>query len=183
MPTNLLNDYDELSEFVNKYNIEDKKILYDFIIKTKQYEKELVDLVMCNLYDYVNKPTEIKDKRDKQTLFRNDLVNKYKRCIISNYNELTCQACHIIPYCDSDDSMQYNLDNGILLNSELHILFDKYLWSINSDQIVKFSDIILNNIEFERFHQYHNKKLNILNTNTLNNLEKHYNIFIIKTVA
>ena len=67
-------------------------------------------------------PTKILcEERIGQTKFRKDLIDFYGHCIISADDSEICQACHIIPFSET----KYNhIDNGLLLNYNLHHLFD-----------------------------------------------------------
>ena len=63
-----------------------------------------------------------------QNIYRNAIIKRYNRCIVSNMDNEICEASHIIPFAESKS---FDINNGLLLNSILHKLFDKYYWSIN----------------------------------------------------
>jgi putative restriction endonuclease len=72
--------------------------------------------------------------RRGQTAFRNGLIERYgPRCMISNCGLLgIVEAAHISPYRGEEDN---HLDNGVLLRSDLHTLFDLNLLGINPDTL------------------------------------------------
>ena len=78
-----------------------------------------------------------------------------------------------------NENESYNLNNGIILISNLHKTFDKYLWSINPET---FTIEIKNNVNVGNIKHYMGQKINIvLNNELINNMKYHYNKFIIKT--
>lgn len=120
---------------------------------------------------------EEKLKRQYQKKFKNQLAKKYGCCIISNDDVDICEACHIIPFCESDNMNMYDVTNGLLLSSGLHTLFDKYMFSIDANGVVVLSKKILNKPSFKNYHKYHNMKLK-LDTKTMKNIAVHYDKFV-----
>jgi len=112
-----------------------------------------------------------------QNYYRDGLINRYKKCIISGMHMEVCEASHIIPFSESEN---FDIDNGILLNSVLHKLFDKHYWSINPSTLCVEISNRCNNFEF--LQEYNNKYINILEQydDTKHNLKNHYDIFILK---
>lgn len=112
-------------------------------------------------------------QRLSQAKFREQLVSRDKKCVISGYVADECEAAHIIPYsiCKSCE-----ISNGLLLNRCLHSLFDNYLFSINPDTLtICVSD---NNMDLS-INKYKDIPINIP-TECIPNLKTHYNIFIQK---
>lgn len=67
-----------------------------------------------------------------QNEFKNLLKDKYgSKCIISG-NPVEYQACHIIEHCDGGTS---DVDNGLLLENNLHFTFDNGAWTINPNSL------------------------------------------------
>jgi hypothetical protein len=121
-----------------------------------------LDFVMYDLYKYTHE--HIKDKiiRKDQTYFRDELIQKYNSCIVSGSSSITCEACHIIPYSECDDEDKYNINNGLLLRSDLHILFDKKLIKINPETYcLELDNSILQDYNMQDYIKYNNKPLNI----------------------
>lgn len=100
-------------------------------------------------------------------------------CILSNCHEDACKVSYIIPYNKCNIYTHHNINNGLFLEAGLHLLFDKYLWSINQDSIVVVSNKILYNNSYHIINQYHNKKLT-LHRKQLKYLKHHYNEFLKK---
>ncbi len=61
-----------------------------------------------------------------------------------------------------EDKNKYNVDNGLLLRSDLHILFDKNLLKIDpcTTKII-LDKTILSNEKMTQYHELNNKKINI----------------------
>ncbi|MCG7976215.1 MAG: HNH endonuclease [Candidatus Thiodiazotropha taylori] len=68
--------------------------------------------------------------RKGQSKFRNNLINLYKgRCAITGEAVLSVlEAAHILDHAEAGVN---HTDNGILLRSDIHLLFDKNLLKIN----------------------------------------------------
>lgn len=153
--------------------------IYDIYLELiKSYHKEDINLIYYHLYkvDYTS-CFSIKEQRLKQQEFRMKVINRDKYCILSKSHPDMCEACHIIPYSECDEGNIYNINNGILLESGLHKLFDKYEWSINPNKkTVELSPKLLNDNSYGLIKKYHNKKVS-LNDNVLINLKDHYEKF------
>ena len=86
-----------------------------------------------DIYKIMCDPLTIEQKiRPQQKKFRENIVDRDEKCIISNSIDTECQACHIVSV---EDGGSYDVNNGLLLNACLHITFDKYLWSINPETL------------------------------------------------
>ena len=85
-----------------------------------------------------------------------------------------CEACHIIPFSESNN---FDIDNGLLLNSNLHKLFDKYYWSINPETLCIETSDKCNT--YDCITLYKNKHLEILQkfNKTIEYLKEHYKQF------
>lgn len=72
--------------------------------------------------------------RKGQSRFRKALITLYdSRCAFTKTNEETVlEACHIISHAKTGDN---SLDNGLLLRSDIHVLFDEHLITIANDGI------------------------------------------------
>lgn len=159
-----------IKKFIDNYDSDDKQITFETIL-----------FIAYDLYKY--KPekdvVEKKLKRQYQTKFRKELEKKYKKCIISKRNIAICEACHIVPFCDSDLIKRYDINNGLLLSSDLHKLFDKHMFSIDNNNRIILSNKILKDESYEDYHKYHNKKIE-LDNGTMKNLKIHYAQFMEK---
>ena len=138
------------------------------------YTKEKINFIMYNLFQYIHTETEEKEKRSDQQSFRQDLIERYNECIISGVSDEVCEACHIVPHSNCEDKDKYNVDNGLLLRSDLHILFDKGLLKINPHTSeVLLSEKILLNPKMKQYYELNNKKINI-NKNSIKFLQQIY---------
>jgi len=114
-----------------------------------------------------------------QNKYREDIIKRFNRCIVSDMDVEVCEAAHIIPF---SDCYNFDIDNGLLLNKILHTLFDNHRWSINPDTLrieisSKCNDDIYNIIKL-----YDNKYINVLKPypNIIKYLTHHYNVFLDK---
>ncbi len=114
------------------------------------------------------------EEREGQVKFRNELINQYNCCMITGDNSMICEACHIIPYFISKN---FDVANGLLLNRCFHKMFDEYMFSIDSNNCVKFSNKIYNMSGYSNYLAFDGKKLQI-NPNSKKYLDYHYKKFI-----
>lgn len=133
------------------------KINFVFYDKFKIQPENFIDILrLCN-------------ERIGQTKFRTDVINFYNNCIISGDDSIICQACHILPYSETKFN---HIDNGLLLNYNLHHLFDSHLITFKFKEnlndiydlyFVVISVKILNKKTFTNFKKYNNKivKINV----------------------
>jgi predicted restriction endonuclease len=176
-----------MNELDNSLSIIDNNsqeiIIKDFLDNYKKYnyddESEMeLDLNILLQVKYKNikkveKRTELDRKYQKR--FKKDLLKRYNnKCVISGNNcKDELEAAHIIPVSEHGS---YNIDNGLLLSSNLHKTFDKYYWSINPKKSVIEIKEETNVGSIKKYQGY---KIDIeLNYNILRNLENHYNIFL-----
>jgi hypothetical protein len=70
--------------------------------------------------------------RKGQSRFRKALHTLYgSRCAFTGtYEETVLEACHIISHAKTGDN---SLDNGLLLRSDIHVLFDEHLMTLAND--------------------------------------------------
>lgn len=153
--------YDDMTKFEN---IENKKIYSKLI---KKHPKAKVDFIMYDLFKYIHLDQGKQEKRRDQDTFRKKLIKRYENCIITDTDEQICEACHIIPYSKCAESDKYNVNNGLLLRSDLHKLFDKGDLKINPDTLqLEFSQQILDNVKMQKYKKLHGKKI-VVNSKSL----------------
>lgn len=94
--------------------------------------------------------------RQGQTEFRKKVLDAYDyKCAISENNvEEVLEAAHIFPYKGKETN---TINNGILLRSDLHLLFDKKMIRINQDYIVQISPLLVNTV----YKKYDGLKLSL----------------------
>ncbi|HBQ5934013.1 TPA: HNH endonuclease, partial [Klebsiella pneumoniae subsp. pneumoniae] len=79
--------------------------------------------------------------RPKQAEFRRKLMEAYSgKCLLSNASvSEVLQACHIIPVKNSGND---SVENGFILRSDLHLLYDSGHIKIHEDGTVTLSDYL-----------------------------------------
>jgi predicted restriction endonuclease len=174
-----MNEMENLDNYLNTYTEKfiDTKIInaYNYFkYENNQEEIYKIDLyfLLDNIYTNIQLG-EISQKRLKQKEFRKLLLNKYNKCLITK-NECIqeLEACHLVEIKDNGCD---NINNGIILDKNLHSTFDKNMWCINPDTLY---------IEIKKEHKgsirkYENIKLDIeLNPILYSNLLYRYEKFI-----
>ena len=90
-------------------------------------------------------------QRQGQAKFRNNLLAAYKnQCAISRTSApAVLDAAHIHPYLGSDSN---SVNNGLLLRTDLHTLFDLFLIFVSPDTLVVSLAPELRNTDYNQFH-------------------------------
>jgi hypothetical protein len=98
-------------------------------------------------------------ERQGQSKFRATLLKIYRgRCAFTGVAvEDVLQAAHIIPY---KGSLTNNPQNGILLRSDLHILFDLRLITVDDDYTIKVDETL----QTTHYARLHGKKMRLPET-------------------
>lgn len=136
--------------------------LYEKILFTKISDKTEVERIM--------------KQRIGQSFFREMLIKKYHKCLISNIeNKKLLVASHIKPWSKSSNLEKLDINNGLLLNSLFDKLFDTGLISFDEngnimissylsieDKKIIFSEykvsICINlSAKSQKYMEYHNK--------------------------
>jgi hypothetical protein len=125
---------------------------------------------------------EMADQRDRadQDNFRENLLDRYGNCIITkkSMHEIL-QACHVISHniCKEHyKEKEYDINNGIILDCNMHKLFDNFLFSINPEtRCVEIGKKLKMNKN--EYNQYDGMMIESLNFETLKNLKHHYYVF------
>ena len=109
--------------------------------------------------------------------FKEDVKNRYNKCIVSDYHKKQCDVAHIKPFseCKSDYD-RYNPNNGLLLSSDIHKQFDMYLFTIHPETFEIIINEDVEDIEDYSIYQYNKKILNI-NKSSSSYLKYHYEQF------
>ena len=165
----------KIENFINKNNMINMKEIYQEILD-KFYSDKDSSIYKINFvfYDKFNCNPEVLEETKKicedrigQTKFRHSIVERDVKCLISDDDVEQCQACHIIPYSETKLN---DINNGLLLNYNLHHMFDKnkigfkYIKSYDSKkdsyQIV-LSDEIKNKVSYKNYLNFDNKLIEI----------------------
>lgn len=164
---------------INNYLRINKIITNDIYNRHKEFNydnKDEFKIILDHLIDIYNiSLVEPKQLRTEQQKFRNKIIARDKCCIISGFDESECEAAHIVPL-----NIEYNFDqnNGILLNSNLHKTYDDGYWCINPESLNV--ELNINKINDKKLSclMYNNIKANIhLNDEMLFYLNERYKMF------
>ncbi|STZ07128.1 Uncharacterised protein [Moraxella caprae] len=110
--------------------------------------------------------------RPKQANFRAELIKLWKCCPITGCDILDIlDAAHIYPYRGEKDNQ---ISNGILLRTDIHKLFDRYLLSINP---TNFTVYLSKTITDPHYTQYNGKVLKNCDGLSLEALRYHWMYF------
>jgi hypothetical protein len=160
---------DIIEKYINKNMTTDYDKLYNLLINKFKTDIEIAEIkyIMYDKFSYIVQNKLLHKVRDEQHEFREKIISLDECCIISGDDHEQCQACHIIPVCESGT---YNTNNGILLNYNLHNMFDKYKLGIkfikNIDKTYDLYNVILsntikNNDGYNNYKIYDNKEIKI----------------------
>jgi hypothetical protein len=131
---------------------------YNYLVQ--QFPVEQVNFALYDLKKYIHNDTIDKEKRYGH--FRDQLQKRYPVCIITNSPFEMCDACHIIPHSQCNYPDKTNIDNGLILRTDLHRLFDNHLLKINPfTSTVELSDSLLTNDSYKDYHKFHHFKVTI----------------------
>jgi hypothetical protein len=174
----MITEINKLTNNIKKINIQN--IENEYLDCLELYDVEIIDYIFLAIHNYSfdELKYEQKLKRINQYKFRQELIDLYKGCIITKVSNF--EACHIVPFSICDNNEKYDPNNGILLKSDLHELFDEYIFSINPETLcVEFDEDFFtdpnNKIEYFRFN---NMAVELTKNDSLvKNLTIHYNIF------
>lgn len=107
---------------------------------SSEYCKLHLQMVFDELYDINIDFNEIqkmekeeKNKRVCQEEFREEIIKRFDKCIVSCIDSDSCDAAHILDL--KYEPLSYDVNNGILLNKTLHYEFDTFKWGINPDTL------------------------------------------------
>ena len=127
-----------LEDYLDKYEMEQSSISSSIYSMYKKFNYEDENIYMLDLEFMLNNiynikiidMMELRKKRMGQDEFRKILLEQFNnKCIVTgNDCNYELEACHIVPVANEED---YSLENGLLLERNIHITFDKYMWSIN----------------------------------------------------
>lgn len=103
-------------------------------------DKEIIRRIKASIKSRIGQPK-----------FRKDLLDAYNSsCSITGTKVVsTLEAAHILPYAQFGDNYT-NVNNGILLRSDVHLLFDLNQIQIDKDYIIKV-DPALNGTQYAQF--------------------------------
>lgn len=125
-----------IMDTINNYFRKNKIITNDIYNKYLEFnfqdENEFITLIDYLINVYNIDLVEMKQLRKEQYKFRTKIIGRDRCCIVSKFDVSECEAAHIVPL-NIDNNFDPN--NGILLNSNLHKLYDDGYWCINPDTL------------------------------------------------
>jgi len=114
-----------LEEYLDKNEgktIENFKNYDEFGYDDELIFKHHLKFMLDNLYNIKN--IESKRKRLNQKEFREIILKKFNKCLITGEKcTVELEAAHII---EVKDDGNYDIDNGLLLRKNIHSTYDKY---------------------------------------------------------
>jgi predicted restriction endonuclease len=101
----------------------------------------------------------LQEVRTEQGAFRASLMSLYKsRCVISGCSVVdVLQAAHIVPFSESV-AYRNDVSNGLILRSDIHTLFDRFLISIRP---VDGTVFLAGQLLTSGYRNYHGKRLTL----------------------
>jgi len=157
-PVNMQNEVEDLLDIFNQILLACAPTEQNRSLINQQNE---ISVYTNNTFD----PISVSDARDYtfrsiarrrgQKKFRTDLLDAYgSECVITNSKVIeVLQAAHIYPYRGEETN---KIDNGLILRSDIHDLFDMFLISIEPESLcVKVSSILNNSI----YESYNNNRI------------------------
>lgn len=95
---------------------------------------------------------------EQQNNYRNMLIQKYGKCVVSNSNRNLCDACHIKPYRKCSEFEQFDPNNGLLMARYIHMHFDNYNATIDSVTLEFIvGEYVTNKKMYDELLQYNKK--------------------------
>jgi len=164
--------FEELDKIDNLH--ENEQLINKYKSLSETYDKAIVDFYMYDKYNYMYDEDTMNKQinRNGQITFKKQLIERYGCCIISRNTEETCDAAHIIPFSRLKTDDKYNINNGLLLRTDLHRYFDKKIFKIDPlTLIVNFDKDWLD--KNQNYNEYNNIKINI-NSNSIKYLIEFY---------
>ena len=107
--------------------------IYDLTLKTEKIDDDIIKNINNDNHLKKTQKTAIVQSRIGQGEFRNALIKKYGKCLISDVDNLKLLvASHIKPWTISDNKNRLSVNNGLLLSATYDKLFDRGLITFNN---------------------------------------------------
>ncbi len=172
----ILSEFYDNKVYVNDINYSD--LGYD---EKDEMEDDLIFLKNTfynNLEIIYENNKSLHDNRPMQQKFKENLINKYKKCVVTGGDCLDeLEGAHIIPFCQ--DKNNNSISNGLLLKSTIHKTFDKYKWAINPSNLLIE---VKKNVNAGEIEAYEGKKVELdkMNIILMKNITESYQEFLSK---
>jgi len=145
---------------------------------------DIEEIDKYNDFDYGIRSKNKSEERKGQRRYKERLIKRYgEKCMFTG-KSYSLQACHIKPYsmCKKESKKEiYDVNNGLILKADIHILFDIGQISINPS-ILKW-ELTQELLNEDDLKQFDGKEVTMLKdkNKVINYLEYHYN-FIFKKI-
>lgn len=159
----------------------------------QMYDKDIIDFLMYDIYRYdrstMNTLNDIDDLNNLNNLnnlddqlsehkyrvgqedFRDGLIRRYGRCMITGDEPSVCEACHIIPH---KEGTNYKIDNGLFLSASIHKLFDTKQLTIDG---TTHKVVLLNPLKHANYKKYDGMYIKELTEQTAEYLTIHNSFY------
>jgi superfamily II DNA or RNA helicase len=155
-------------------NIYDEIESIDDDIEVENVDNDNIDIDNKNIKLQEDTKCYLQKVRLHQDKYRTQLFKRYDAiCMISKVtNKKVLQACHIKPHCECLKNEMYDINNGLIFRSDIHILYDDYEFTIDPITLE-----IITNINDDYYKNlFKGNKLNCkLDANTRKYLQIHFN--------
>ena len=126
-----------------------------------RFPKVKVDFVMYDYLSYDGMTIEERERRKDHDFRKNVLARYNGHCIITGVN-MPCQVCHIKPFAKSSEKEKYDTNNGMVLRTDIHTLYDNKKIIIDPEtRRVIVSPDIMQNAKMTDYHKLNNKIVKI----------------------
>ena len=147
---------------------------------TNTIEQQILDKIKNDHTLSVTTRESIVDSRIGQGIFRNKLIEKYEKCIVTGVdNKKLLIASHIKPWAICNNKERLSVDNGLLLTPTYDKLFDIGLITFDTNSRMRVSQFLGKENEM-RLHIEQNGKYDLkLNRITIQNLQYHNDVVFV----
>ena len=172
------NIYNDMKNLDNKSL---KKYILNYDLEKNKTTLETLLFIAYDLHKFElsDDKFEEKIKRQYQNKLRNDLIKRYKSCIVTGKHASICEASHIIPFVECSNGQKYDVNNVLLLCRELHTLFDinKVTFDNTGKFIISEEIMLSTGNDFDEYKKYNGKYIK-LNDETMKYLNYRVDKFI-----
>lgn len=157
-------DKEELFNLIKSIAI---KTLYKCIPNYKNLEiSNILSLDYSSLNDdLINYSNNLGDDKKRLHWYRKIVLDRDGKCLICcEENTNILNACHIKPYCNSNNHEANDPNNGITLCCNHHKLFDDGLFTFNNDWTISLSPMLIKQeqilddaLKFKRYEKCYSK--------------------------
>lgn len=163
-----------------KNNLQQRKfnLNYDILhLENEKDSKEVSQILNDNNLKSTDKETLLKSRLG-QGKYRDSLIAKYKKCLLSNVDNMhLLRASHILPWKEANNFERLDSHNGLLLLSSIDCLFDKYLISFDEKGFLKYNQRECNKellMKIGISAEYLNNKKSLFDSPLISNETKKY---------